>query len=362
MTWSILLTVDYELFGDGTGSITDQMIRPLDSLLHLWDELGVRATIFVEVAELLAFQREIRAGRSPGSLKAEMEAVRAQLSEALKRGHDLQLHLHPQWHEAVLRDGGWRFNDPHYSLLRLGRDKLSRLVTEAKLFLTELAFDIMPDYECRAFRAGAFHYDRQASLGRLLSGQGIRLDSSVCRGYYRSTDHAQIDYRDLLEVRDPYWPSLDGARSDQSEESLWEVPIWSVMKPQWKKLTPRRVGNKLSSLMRGSRAGGQFSQMGLSLSAPGNWLGWLRREQPIMWDYCNLSGRGLIRHFKRGLQFHAPRPPRPLVMIGHTKDFRSGEPLRQLAAELPSLADVQWLTMNELVDLLDAEGRPGVGS
>jgi hypothetical protein len=350
--WPILVTVDYELFGDGTGSVDEHMIRPLDDLILLWDRLEIRATVFVEVAELLAFEEAVSTRQAPEVLGRQLMAIRSQLRKLLEHGHDLQLHVHPQWQGATWERGAWKLGTDHYGLLRTGAEGFSGLLSRAKAYLEAIAADVRPDYKCRVFRAGALHFDRQEESGRLLASHGIEVDSSVCRGYVRNTRDSKIDYSDLLENRAPFWPTLDGSSIDEEDAALWEVPVWSVMKAQWHKLTPRRLTNKLVSVLGGADAMSQAGHTGLSFSNPRETLSWLATKQPIMWDFCNLPASGLNELLKTAMAFHLRRNMNPLVMIGHTKEFSSGRSLVGFAEAVREDPRVQWWTMDRLADRL----------
>lgn len=51
----IILTVDYEIFGNGQGDVKKLVIEPVDRLMQLGDRFGVSFTIFFDVEEYCAF-------------------------------------------------------------------------------------------------------------------------------------------------------------------------------------------------------------------------------------------------------------------------------------------------------------------
>ena len=92
----ILLTADYEIFGNGTGSVQHCLMNPAEEIMKTCEENNARVTFFVDVCEYWAFEEEEKRGSfSEGYLPATL--IKNQLQDAVKRGHDVQLHFHPQW-------------------------------------------------------------------------------------------------------------------------------------------------------------------------------------------------------------------------------------------------------------------------
>src|SRR5687768_9290717 len=104
MTKSIVLTVDYEVYGNGCGDVRQHVIDPTNRMARLCEEHHLPLSVFFEVEEYLGFIRH------RGVLKRDLgydpaELIRNQIIDLMRRGHDVQLHLHPQWHNAVYKDG-----------------------------------------------------------------------------------------------------------------------------------------------------------------------------------------------------------------------------------------------------------------
>src|SRR5690606_25811383 len=97
---NLILTFDYELYGDGSGDVFQHMIDPTNRILSVCDENNIKTTIFFEVLEYLKIKKEWEAGNQMGYIKNPVEAIKIQLQEAARNGHDIQLHVHPQWVNA----------------------------------------------------------------------------------------------------------------------------------------------------------------------------------------------------------------------------------------------------------------------
>lgn len=85
-----IFTLDYELFGDGSGSLRDLVLIPADRLLELFAKYGAPLVIFVEAAEFDLINQY--------KTDADVDLIQGQISSAYKSGHEIGLHIHPQWY------------------------------------------------------------------------------------------------------------------------------------------------------------------------------------------------------------------------------------------------------------------------
>src|SRR6476646_8210316 len=102
-----ILTVDYEIYGDGHGSLKDLVYEPARRLKSLFDEAGAKLVIFVEAAEL---EKIDALGCDPA-----INDVKRQIREFHRDGHEIALHIHPQWCNARYQDGAWKLDYDEYS-------------------------------------------------------------------------------------------------------------------------------------------------------------------------------------------------------------------------------------------------------
>src|SRR5437660_11836441 len=93
----VIFTLDYEIHGNGDGCPYALMVEPTRRIMDLFDRYGARLTIMADVAEILKFkQYKEESGRDD----YHYEAIADQLREAVRRGHDVQLHLHASYFNA----------------------------------------------------------------------------------------------------------------------------------------------------------------------------------------------------------------------------------------------------------------------
>src|SRR5438477_2823606 len=109
----LVFTDDWELRGDGSGDIEDIQFRPMRRLLSIFEEHGVKSTFMAEMMQQLTFRAE--QARFP-ELKPLADAWDDHVRDAFRRGHDIQLHLHPQWSKTEFESGKWKL-EGDWSLL-----------------------------------------------------------------------------------------------------------------------------------------------------------------------------------------------------------------------------------------------------
>ena len=75
--------------------------------------------------------------------------------ETFRQGHDIQLHIHPQWQNAQYQHGRWNLTSD-WSILNYSRETALQMLQGGKEYLENLLKDIDPNYRCVSFRSGAW--------------------------------------------------------------------------------------------------------------------------------------------------------------------------------------------------------------
>lgn len=340
----IAVTVDYELFGNGRGDLVEHILEPTDRLLAFAAGWNLPLTFFIETAELLAFDRAVRANTvGPGIGKAYRD-IRAQIARMVREGHDVQLHFHPQWVDARWTPDGWLLGSQSGDLLQFGSERLARELRAGKAFLENICQSEDSDYVCRIFRAGGYHFTRDARIGRLLADLGITADSSIVKGYHRNTVYAQVDHRDLTEIQPPYWLTIDGGQGGAAEGIL-ELPVHARVQRNLSKLNPTRIMSKLRRSP--TRPQDAVYQAGAEQSLSGL-VSWLLQHQANIWDFCLLGAGELITHYQKAQTQYAEYDLIPLVMIGHTKELVDLHALEKFCTYIEQRSMADWATMRAL--------------
>jgi SAM-dependent methyltransferase len=215
------LTLDYETWQPvPAGRQIDwdaDVFEPTSALLDACDAEGACLTIFAELGEH-AYLR-----RYEPDLAARMEA---QWRDAVGRGHDVQMHLHPNW----LPELGARPDRGSYSwneLLTRADDHpdLIGVIGRLKQALEDVITPIDPSYRVVAFRAGGYEAQPFRRLAEALRANGIWCDSSVYHGGGEpGTYH---DYSRPFDTHQPWLASHSDPqlKAPPAERGIVELPV-----------------------------------------------------------------------------------------------------------------------------------------
>lgn len=191
---NIILTLDYELYGNGSGNVFRHIIEPTEKILSIAERYNVKITIFFEVIEYWKLKEEWEKGNRMGYDRNPVVAMENQLKQAYAKGHDIQLHLHPQWVDAVWEKDGWKVNLNKWrlgdyegsgdnslrSLLKRGKDTIERLIGD--------------NYQCEVLRAGGYNIQPSETLIKAMRQVGLRADSSIYPGGKETGSLSRYDY------------------------------------------------------------------------------------------------------------------------------------------------------------------------
>jgi hypothetical protein len=295
-----IFTIDYEIYGDGTGSLKDLVYEPAKLLKEMFEKWNARFVTFVEVAE---FEKIDACGTDPA-----IGLVRQQIRELYESGCEIGLHLHPQWCNARYDHGRWVLDATEYNLCTLPRKRIVEIVERSLAYLRRLLDQ--PGFSPLSFRAGNWLFQPTRTAASVLSEYGIRIDSSVFKGGLQRNH--KLDYRPALK-NGFYWPFSDNANEPDPDGAWIEVPIHTEMVPSWRMATPKRM-----------RYGKNAGIAGQSTSRKVNRaLDFLRFRYPLKFDFCRMTLDEMTSMVERAIREDAKDPTvyRPLVAIGHTKDL-----------------------------------------
>jgi hypothetical protein len=309
-----IFTLDYEIHGNGEGSPHALMVEPTRRMLDQFDRYGAKLTIMAEVAEILKFREyRDRFGRDD----YHYQAIADQLREAVRRGHDVQLHLHPSYFNAQYAGGRWRQDWSEYNFASLPPARLAEVVRAGKSYLEELLRPVHPAYECIAFRAGNWAVSPSANVVRALLQNHIQIETSVFK-YGRREGLVNFDYTHAHSDLVP-WPvaEQDVCRKDE-EGRLVEFPIYCEKRWIGAFLTRHRIYRVLQSRAHpiarpdGAANGGPVLRI----------LALLTRKHAWKADFNQCTGGQLIRALQRAEARYAWMASNlPFVLIGHSKLF-----------------------------------------
>ena len=210
----VIITLDYELFlNDKTGSVRNCLEKPIAEIQKICDKFDVHYTVFVDAAYLYMLNK---LKETDSNLIDDFNTVCAHLRWIQSKGHDIELHLHPQWYYSEYKNGEWVLDWEHYRMGDLDEECALRLFNESKCLL-----DGIIGKETTIFRAGGYSlpgFDYNTAFEK----NGMIADSSVLPGIREITSTHVFDYRKLPEI--PYRFS-DDVLQPKDNGSFIELPI-----------------------------------------------------------------------------------------------------------------------------------------
>nr|CRH04439.1 conserved protein of unknown function [Candidatus Magnetococcus massalia] len=227
MAIELYLSADYELFFAQNLLPPEQvLIDPTEQLLQACEAVDAPLTLFCDWASLVRYRQ--------WGEDAFVDAVEAQLKQAIARGHDVQLHLHPHWLRTERKpDGSFVFAPKDYLLGSYEEDPEQRyqsmveLIGQGRDYFETLLQPIESSYRCRTFRGGGYGIQPHTEqLFKALQACGMVVDSTVAPGYRLTTDVHRVDFTSLVGRANAWYGVQQGLASPcEPGEGLFEVPI-----------------------------------------------------------------------------------------------------------------------------------------
>lgn len=307
-----IFTIDYEIYGNGEGSLRELVYEPAERLAALFRKHEKRFVAFVEAAELEMIEAE---GTDPA-----IDLVKAQIRKFYREGFEIGLHLHPQWYNAKRENGRWLLDNAEYNLCVLSRERIEEIVERSIVYIRAILGEA--DYSPMSFRAGNWLLKPARNVAAVLAAKNIKVDSSVFKGGLRH-QHG-LDYRRALKNGD-YWKFKEEVDVPEKQGILTELPIYTRMVPFWKLLNSKRI------TMEQKGSAGQTGRQRLY-----RLLDILRFWHPLKLDICRMTIDELTGMIDAVIQEDRTDPSvfRPVVAIGHTKELIDFETVERFLSYL----------------------------
>jgi hypothetical protein len=236
---TFILTIDYELFlGSRTGTVEKCMLEPTYRLAKMLDMNNSKMTVFWDI---LHYYRLKELENDFTNLKNDRKLIDEQISFLISKGHDIQLHLHPQWLDAKYNDGEWKFKYDHYNIHTLSEEEnperietILGCITAAKKLMEKEIRKYIPDYEVTTYRAGGFRIEPFVKLKKAFEYNNIYIDSSVLPGM---TNNNRINFYDFRNYPSHNYYHFENSPSELSEEGRFiEFPVTTISIPVYKNI------------------------------------------------------------------------------------------------------------------------------
>jgi len=356
----LALTHDWELRGDGSGDIERIQFAPMRRLLEIYRRHGAATTFLPDLMQQLRFRA--LAANYP-ELKITTDSWDEHAREAFQQGHDIQLHLHPQWLNAQYEHGRWRL-DGDWSILNYDRESALAMLAAGQLYLENLLQPIDSSYRCLAFRAGALAAAPSTHLFKSLASLGIQLDVSIAGGLIVNNQNLQLDYRDCEETFRPFYPVMEDARrvSDKREDIVC-VPLNHFYGSRWA-VTRQNISLAGQQMTRRSSGSGAKTSQPAPVSKPEPQSrarqAFQKLVMPALKGKYLVSDTGrlnypLLREMLASIRLRAKASGLadvPVVLTNHPKDIRDLPAIERFVGEISQAEDISFITLSELAGKL----------
>jgi hypothetical protein len=345
-----ILTFDYELFGSGKGDVLEHLVKPTVEILIVLNRLNIKATFFVEQLEIDAIIALKESYSSSSREHKDAVAIEKQLFDIIEQGHDIQLHLHPQWYNAKYHNNSWqlnfdwwRFSALPYRSLADGTPGKYELIKQGKASLERRFKTVKPDYVCHSFRAGGYNIGADKSSIESLINNNMLLDSSVCSGYFSNSKLSQYDYT-AVDSSLGFWRAdenfLVACAENKNSRQCIQLPLVTVQSSFKEKLSLARMYATVKNR--------NYKSI--------NYNGQALQREPIHknqltntnFDIC-LSSKAQLKKLKERIaKTSTGHLSFPVTLIGHPKDYSWFSPMTSILKSLKktdnfiTLTDFVW--------------------
>ena len=347
---SLILTLDYELYGNGSGDIYTHIIEPTERILTLTEKYKAKITFFVEVVEFWRIEEEWKKGNTMGYKNNPIDDIRAQLQDAHKQGHDIQLHIHPQWSDAEYKDGAWIVNLDNWRLggyKKEGRYSLINLLKEGKKTLEEWITPVDKEYKCIALRAGGYNIQPSQEIVKAMKEVGLKIDSSIYPGGKETGTLSNYDYSNIAKDKE-FWQAGNELEKE-GENGIYELPIVAFPIKRWKKFASIE---RIKSLLK-NRKSAKDSFEAKTSSGKGekssklDKIKYFFQDEWQTWDYC-LFSTSLHNKFLKEIEKQCDR--KVITLVGHPKGYMGGSGFKHLLNKASN--NFKFKTINEFYNEL----------
>ena len=323
MTYKLYFTLDYEIHGNGDGNPFQLLVEPTYRLMDMLEQYGQRVTIMADVAEILCFRRYREMTGSDNFHVAEIEQ---QLCDAIRRGHDVQLHIHSSYFKAEWNGEHFDQCIEEYNMVALSYERISDMVGQCVEYLEALLKPIKSNYKVWLYRAANWSMMPTPILYKVLTEYDITHDTSVYKGGCQG-GNVCYDYRNAYDNLLSYPASAKNINHYDANGTLVEMPIYTEMRPFWDFVSPIRIFRMVRAKFHKHKRNESLSSTAQQVAnKEDNRKLSLRSffvKSPLKMDFNQVNSHGLIRMMKNIMRRAKSEQLGhvDVILIGHSKTF-----------------------------------------
>lgn len=215
----ILIEDDHEIMANGIGNVADMQYLPSLALMKIANKYNAKITFMVDVAQKFALE----ANASHPELKIQSTLMDETIILMKEMGHDVQLHIHPQWLNSSYKNGHFYLTEK-WNIGRYSQEEQRQLIEYGVNYLNSLLSQRFPNYKVCAFKPGSWGMQPCNTLFSELERAGINIVLGVREGLQSSNQG--VNYSNLEEKYLPYYPDTKDIRKiAKDEKKLVVIPL-----------------------------------------------------------------------------------------------------------------------------------------
>jgi hypothetical protein len=193
--------------------------------LNLFDDLKIPITLFADIFSILRYKEK--------DLLDFPDSAEKQLKDAIRRGHDVQSHVHPHWNFTRIEENNYRVNLDYFLLGNLDTNtellysKIQNYLITSRIYLNDLLRQVNNNYNCIAFRSGGYGLQPHSNIIiKALIDSGFIIDSSIVPDFIFKSNVNSIDFSIVPKMAN-YYLDCDLSTPSAEYKGIFEIPIAS---------------------------------------------------------------------------------------------------------------------------------------
>jgi hypothetical protein len=216
---------DWELLGNGLGNVASHQYLPSLFLMEMADKYGIKPSFMVDVAQGLNYKKYAEKDKN---IQIQYNLWQESIQLMRIKGHDVQLHLHPQWLHSKY-DGNFFYVDEKYNIGLYNYEDQKYLIEEGINLLKQILSPFDNGYKPSFFKAGGWGIQPSYNVLTLLQENGIKGILGPRKALKRS--HQKVDFTQMEEDIYPYSPDFQHIEKIGKESALMVFPLSYVKLP-----------------------------------------------------------------------------------------------------------------------------------
>jgi hypothetical protein len=284
--------------------------------------------------------------------------------DAYRRGYDIQLHIHPQWNDAVYENGQWRLNNC-WDITKYPEQVVREMFIKCGKYLLDLLKKESPAANIVSFRAGSWGVAPSDFMLNVLADNRISIDVSMVGCIDILTSHFQLDYTSMEEKFLPYYPNKKDARfMSECEEPVVCVPnfcFYSAPRDNLLHLADKTIRvlihKNTAKTEKRYKEGNDLRKESL----------WRRVKEKIagreiMAEISGFSRMRMNALFKAicAKSAYSKQKAVPIILQTHTKAMKDFSPLEYFLDKCRKQPNMSFITITQMKRLLDEGVLPVV--